>query len=505
MITKPTFKPYEGNDPYIFVSYSHKDSAQVFPILQKLHERGLRVWYDEGIDPGSEWPEEIANHLLNCGLFLLFMSPDAAESHNVRREITMAVDRKKPLMNVFIEETELKPGLQLQLNLIQHVSYAQGKEDFEEFIDRLTGTLLKKAPDIKEQEIAEAPQLLPPPEVNQSPAAQPLTKRGYLFLEDSDWKQANEYFNRALDTDPEYAPAYIGKLCADLKIRFETELTNHTDLLDDNPDYKKALRFADADYRDKVIGYNDAIKERIEEEQERITEERERIEEEQQRIEEERKRQQYDKLVELKNYASSKTVYQGLAKEFRAMDGYRDSNEFARECEELIKQLDEKEPPETEQARMERKWRLEQSKKEAERLAEEKREQERIEAERRDRERQERKAKTIKYTVIEIIAVVTAITMFFVLISAIGRHSAYNSAISLLNEKKYKQAIIAFRDISDYKDSSEKIEEAKRQWYSEAVALFDNGQYEEALKIFEFLGDYDDSAYYRELIKPLLQ
>jgi len=143
MITEQAFKPYEGDEPYIFVSYSHKDSEQVFPILQKLYERGLRIWYDEGIDPGSEWPEEIANHLLNCGLFLLFMSPDAAESHNVRREITMAIDRKKPLINIFIKETQLKPGLQLQLNLIQHISYAHGKESFDEFTDRLADIILK--------------------------------------------------------------------------------------------------------------------------------------------------------------------------------------------------------------------------------------------------------------------------------------------------------------------------------------------------------------------------
>lgn len=145
----PLFKPYEGNDPYVFVSYSHKDSAIVFPILQKLHEQGLRIWYDMGIDPGSEWPEEIANHLIGCGLFLLFMSPEAAESHNVRREITMAIDKKIPLMNVFLKETELQPGLQLQLNLIQYVSYtSRDVEPFDEFISRLTAILLKKNPGI---------------------------------------------------------------------------------------------------------------------------------------------------------------------------------------------------------------------------------------------------------------------------------------------------------------------------------------------------------------------
>ena len=50
-------KPYEGDKEFIFISYSHKDNALVFPVIEKLAENGFRVWYDEGIDPGSEWPD----------------------------------------------------------------------------------------------------------------------------------------------------------------------------------------------------------------------------------------------------------------------------------------------------------------------------------------------------------------------------------------------------------------------------------------------------------------
>ena len=41
----------------------------------------------------------------------------------------------------------------------------------------------------------------PPPK---SSDAAPLMKRANLFLEDSDWQQANEYFDKVLDIDPEY-------------------------------------------------------------------------------------------------------------------------------------------------------------------------------------------------------------------------------------------------------------------------------------------------------------
>ena len=65
---------YEGNLPFIFVSYAHKDSREVFDLIEKLAARGYRIWYDEGIEPGSEWPENIANHLLRAEMVLAMIT-----------------------------------------------------------------------------------------------------------------------------------------------------------------------------------------------------------------------------------------------------------------------------------------------------------------------------------------------------------------------------------------------------------------------------------------------
>ncbi len=43
------FRPYEGDSPYIFVSYSHQDSGRVIPILNALNGAGYHIWYDDGI------------------------------------------------------------------------------------------------------------------------------------------------------------------------------------------------------------------------------------------------------------------------------------------------------------------------------------------------------------------------------------------------------------------------------------------------------------------------
>ena len=59
-------KPCEGRDT-LFVSYCHSDAAQVFPIIERLAIEGYRVWYDNGVHPGEEWPETIARLSHPCG------------------------------------------------------------------------------------------------------------------------------------------------------------------------------------------------------------------------------------------------------------------------------------------------------------------------------------------------------------------------------------------------------------------------------------------------------
>ena len=37
--------PYEGGDPYLYFCFAEKDSEAVFPLLEHLYQRGVRVWY----------------------------------------------------------------------------------------------------------------------------------------------------------------------------------------------------------------------------------------------------------------------------------------------------------------------------------------------------------------------------------------------------------------------------------------------------------------------------
>lgn len=133
---KTLLRPYEGTLPYLFVSYAHKDDAAVLEIISTLQSRGFRVWYDEGIEAGSEWPESIASHLERAQLVLAFLSPAYLRSDNCRKEMHYALTKKKPVINVFLEQTELSPGMEMQIgNLFALMKYTYPSEEY--FYDKL--------------------------------------------------------------------------------------------------------------------------------------------------------------------------------------------------------------------------------------------------------------------------------------------------------------------------------------------------------------------------------
>lgn len=113
--------PYEGREPYIFFSYSHKDSERVYPLLEQMVRDGYRVWYDDGNHPGDDWLENIGQHLNNCHLCLAMMSQNSEESHNCKKEVSFAVQCNKKLMAVMLEEFAMTIGMRLQLSTIHYL------------------------------------------------------------------------------------------------------------------------------------------------------------------------------------------------------------------------------------------------------------------------------------------------------------------------------------------------------------------------------------------------
>ncbi len=119
---------YEGKEPYIFVSYSHRDADRVIPIIRVLKDNMCRVWFDEGLKGGESWNDSIAEHLKECTVFLLFVSPDSVNSKYVFSEINYALSKDKAVMPVVLEPTDIPAGLEMMLSAIQYIDVSGQSE-----------------------------------------------------------------------------------------------------------------------------------------------------------------------------------------------------------------------------------------------------------------------------------------------------------------------------------------------------------------------------------------
>ena len=76
-------------NPYIVFSYCHEDGERIYPIIEQMIDDGYRIWYDDGLRPGDEWPERIGRMLDGCTLCVAALSQKFSESHNCKNELTL--------------------------------------------------------------------------------------------------------------------------------------------------------------------------------------------------------------------------------------------------------------------------------------------------------------------------------------------------------------------------------------------------------------------------------
>ncbi|MFX0044007.1 MAG: tetratricopeptide repeat protein, partial [Candidatus Hodarchaeota archaeon] len=100
------FKAYDGEKPFLFVSYAHVDKLHVYPIIDYLNKAGINIWYDEGIPISENWKKVIVENIEKCNAFLVFITPQILNSEYVQKEINFALKRQKPFFPVYLKETK---------------------------------------------------------------------------------------------------------------------------------------------------------------------------------------------------------------------------------------------------------------------------------------------------------------------------------------------------------------------------------------------------------------
>ena len=112
---------YEGNEPYLFISYSHKDTYALERVKTIFDDSKIRYWYDNGLHSGDDWNLIIANRLRNASVCLLLLSPNSASSEYVKNELNFAMNHRIPIHTLLLSSFELPPDIEMMTGRIQMV------------------------------------------------------------------------------------------------------------------------------------------------------------------------------------------------------------------------------------------------------------------------------------------------------------------------------------------------------------------------------------------------
>ncbi|MGA9993900.1 MAG: toll/interleukin-1 receptor domain-containing protein [Pyrinomonadaceae bacterium] len=153
--------------PFIFVSYSSKDSYFVHPEIKRIEIQGYETWYDkEKLQPGLFWDDQICKAIKACACFIVFITQNAIDSNNVLDEMDQALKAGKPFICINWEKVELPPRFQEPVRNIQALDrYSLHKCEYEEPLSRALSEYIKRreiSPKENNDRHVEAPVQLPP-------------------------------------------------------------------------------------------------------------------------------------------------------------------------------------------------------------------------------------------------------------------------------------------------------------------------------------------------------
>lgn len=160
-----SFEAYVGKEPYLFISYSHRDTREVYPILDALNEEKYRLWYDESCENGNDFRDELRTRIEKCEAVILFVSKASMSSPFCGMEIIVARENGKRLYPIYLDDSEIPPAFSILLANTHHSTAGNIPKLIKslvrdlpaETMDRLISeeTVLKKCKDNGEEIVIE--------------------------------------------------------------------------------------------------------------------------------------------------------------------------------------------------------------------------------------------------------------------------------------------------------------------------------------------------------------
>ena len=138
---KISIESYTGTEPYLFISYSHENTEIVDKVLRVIDKEKYRMWYDDTMEIGEDFREELKNKIENCYAVLLFVSKASMNSKYCGMEIITAFKNDKKIYPVYIEEdVEIPATIRMIFDNLQHVK-SENIFDNEKYIAKLIDSL----------------------------------------------------------------------------------------------------------------------------------------------------------------------------------------------------------------------------------------------------------------------------------------------------------------------------------------------------------------------------
>ena len=96
------------SDQTIFFSYSRDDSEFVLTLAKNLRKAGANIWLDQlDIKPGTRWDKSIETALEESKTLLVILSKSSVASTNVMDEVSYALEEKKTVVPVLLEDCDI--------------------------------------------------------------------------------------------------------------------------------------------------------------------------------------------------------------------------------------------------------------------------------------------------------------------------------------------------------------------------------------------------------------
>ena len=138
---------------YVFISYSTKDRSWAEQICKVLELNHISYWIaPESIPGGSNYLKEIPVAISECTAFMVLVTDNSVQSPWVLKELTNAINEKKLVIPLIVENTELPRDFAFLLNGVQHYMGTYKKDPTSAILDRIKIEIQREQQKKPEQE-----------------------------------------------------------------------------------------------------------------------------------------------------------------------------------------------------------------------------------------------------------------------------------------------------------------------------------------------------------------